>query len=109
METHDDVFIWLLEQLAETTLEREQTVGINATTLEANAAMCRIVRRDTGDDYEAFVKCLAVASRVETLTAAGLRAIRPETQENEVEAVAEIAGLESRGERRTIAETRTWK
>ena len=68
METHDDVFIWLLEQLAETTLEREQTVGINATTLEANAAMCRIVRRDTGDDYEAFVKCLAVASRVETLT-----------------------------------------
>ena len=41
--------------------------------------------------------------------AAELRAIRPETQENEVVAVAEISGLGSRGKQGTIAETRTWK
>jgi hypothetical protein len=29
-----------------------KTIGLDATTLEANAAMCSIVRRDTGDNYE---------------------------------------------------------
>ena len=46
----------------------EETVGIDATTLEANAAMRSIERRDTGESYEAFVRRLAEASGIETPT-----------------------------------------
>ena len=49
-----------------------KTVGVDATTLEANAAMRSIERRDTGESYEAFVRRLAEASGVETLTRAEL-------------------------------------
>src|SRR6266478_6486998 len=45
-----------------------QTVGIDATTLEANAAMRSIVRRDTGENYEEFLKGLAKESGIETPT-----------------------------------------
>ena len=48
------------------------TVGIDATALEANAAMRSIERRDTGESYEAFVRSLAEASGVETPTRADL-------------------------------------
>ena len=46
-------------------LVRGKTVGIDATTLEANAAMRSIERRDTGESYGAFVRRLAKASRIE--------------------------------------------
>ena len=46
-----------------------KTLGIDATTLEANAAMRAIVRRDTGEDYNAFLTRLAQASGIETPTA----------------------------------------
>ena len=49
-----------------------ETVGIDATTLEANAAMRSIVRRDTGEDYTAFLTRLAKVSGIETPTAADL-------------------------------------
>ena len=49
-----------------------KTVGIDATTLEANAAMRSIVRRDTGEDYTAFLTRLAKASGIETPTAVDL-------------------------------------
>ena len=49
-----------------------KTVGIDATTLEANAAMRSIVRRDTGEDYRAFLTRLAQASGIETPTAKDL-------------------------------------
>ena len=49
-----------------------KTVGVDATTLEANAAMRRIKRRDTGESYEAFVRRLAEASGIETPTRADL-------------------------------------
>ena len=49
VETHRLVFVWLLEILAEHGLLRGQTIGIDATTLEANAALRSIVRRDTGE------------------------------------------------------------
>ena len=39
-----------------------QTIAIDATTLEANAAMRSIVRRDTGESYQAFLAGLATAS-----------------------------------------------
>ena len=43
IETHCLVFVWLLEILAEHGLLRGQTIGIDATTLEANAALRSIV------------------------------------------------------------------
>ena len=68
LETHGEVFTWVLKQLAEAGLVRGKTIGIDATTLEANAARRSLVRRDTGKDYETFVRELAEASGVETPT-----------------------------------------
>ena len=71
VETHQAVFIWVLEQLAEAGLVglvAGKTLGVDATTLEANAAMRSIVRRDTGGDYTAFLTRLATASGIETPT-----------------------------------------
>ena len=55
LETHRAVFTWILQRLADAGLVKGQTVGIDATTLEANAALRSIVRRDTGESYEAFL------------------------------------------------------
>jgi hypothetical protein len=49
LETHEAVFTWILQRLADAGLVKGKTVGIDATTLEANAALCSIVRRDTGE------------------------------------------------------------
>jgi transposase len=68
VETHQAVFRWVLELLAEKGLLKGKTVGIDATTLEANAAMRSIVRRDTGEGYEVFLRRLAEESGVETPT-----------------------------------------
>ena len=72
VETHEAVFTWVLERLSEAGLVVGKTVGIDATTLEANAAMRSIERRDTGESYEAFIRRLAEASGVETPTRAEL-------------------------------------
>ena len=69
VETHQAVFTWVLEQLAGAGLVAGKTLGVDATTLEANAAMRSIVRRDTGEDYTAFLTRLATASGIETPTA----------------------------------------
>jgi transposase len=50
IETHERIFSWVLKVLAEKRLIDGKTVGVDATTLEANAAMRSIVRRDTGED-----------------------------------------------------------
>ena len=68
VETHQAVFRWVLELLGEKGLLKGKTVGIDATTLEANAAMRSIVRRDTGEDYEEFLRRLAQESGIETPT-----------------------------------------
>jgi transposase len=47
LETHEAVFTWLLQRLADAGLVKGKTVGIDATTLEANAALRSIVRRDS--------------------------------------------------------------
>ena len=49
IDTHREVFSWVLGLLAERGLLKGQRMGIDATTLEANAAMRSIVRRDTGE------------------------------------------------------------
>ncbi len=68
VETHDEVFTWVLADLAESGLVRGKTIGFDATTQEANAAMRSLVRRDRGQDYESFVKGLAKSSGVPTST-----------------------------------------
>ena len=68
VETHRDVFTWVQHRLVEAALLTGKTVGIDATTLEANAAMRSIVRRDTGDTYQAFLTGLATASGIDTPT-----------------------------------------
>ena len=68
METHRKVFFWILELLRDRGLVKGKTVGIDATTLEANAAMRSIVRRDNGESYEEFLKGLAKESGIATPT-----------------------------------------
>ena len=72
VETHQAVFTWVLQRLADAHLVEGRTIGIDATTLEANAAMRSIVRRDTGDAYEAWLTRLAEASGIATPTRAEL-------------------------------------
>ena len=68
LETHEAVFGWVLKVLAAKGLLKGKTVGVDATTLEANAAMRSIVRRDTGESYNEFLTQLAKASGIETPT-----------------------------------------
>ena len=53
------MFSWVLQCLGAAGLVKGKTIGIDATTLEANAALRSIVRRDTGEDYEEFLAKLA--------------------------------------------------
>jgi len=66
VETHRKVFGWVLGLLADRGLLKGKLVGIDATTLEANAAMRSIVRRDNGQRYEAFLTELAKNSGIAT-------------------------------------------
>ena len=68
VETHRAVFTWVQQRLVETGLLKGKTVAIDATTLEANAAMRSIVRRDTEETYQEFLTRLAEASGIETPT-----------------------------------------
>ena len=72
LETHEAVFTWMLQRLADAGLVKGKTVGIDATTLEANAALRSIVRHDTGESYQDFLTKLAQASGIETPTRADL-------------------------------------
>jgi transposase len=68
VETHRQVFGWILELLADAGLVKGKRIGIDATTLEANAALRSIVRRDSGQSYEEFLKELAQQSGIATPT-----------------------------------------
>jgi len=68
VDTHGEVFGWVLGVLADRGLLKGQRIAIDATTLEANAAMRSIVRRDTGGSYEEFLRGLAKASGIATPT-----------------------------------------
>ena len=72
LEAHEAVFTWMLQRLADAGLAKGKTVGIDATTLEANAALRSSVRRDTGDSYQDFLTKLAQASGIDTPTRADL-------------------------------------
>ena len=70
--THQRIFSFVLEQLAQAGLIKGKTIGVDSTTLEANAAMKSIVRRDTGESYLAYLKRLAEAEGVDAKDAAAL-------------------------------------
>jgi transposase len=71
-KTHQRIFTWMLEQLAQAGLIKGKTIGVDSTTLEANAAMKSIVRRDTGESYMTYLKRLAEAEGIEARDAAAL-------------------------------------
>jgi transposase len=71
-ETHQRIFSWVLERLAQSGLLKGKTIGVDSTTLEANAAMKSIVRRDTGESYGAYLKRLAEAEGIDAKGAAAL-------------------------------------
>ena len=68
LETHQAVFSWVLGVLDSAGLIRGKTLGVDGTTLEANAAMKSIVRRDDGRSYEEFLAELAKTSGIATPT-----------------------------------------
>jgi transposase len=72
VETHREVFTWVLARLAVAGLVNGKTIGIDATTLEANAALRSIVHRETGETYQEFLTALAKASGIKTPTRAAL-------------------------------------
>src|SRR6202140_4777461 len=68
VETHKAVFRWFVQVLGEEGLIEGQTIAIDATTLEANAAMRSIHRRDDGRGYDEYLKDLAKAEGLENPT-----------------------------------------
>ena len=64
----DKVFVFVLGLLEQTGVLRGQTLALDATTLEANAAMKSIVRKDTGADWKEYLRGLAQAEGIENPT-----------------------------------------
>ncbi len=69
LEAHEAVFTWVLTQLAEHGLIKGDRIGVDASTMEANAALRAIVRRDSGEGYREMLRRLAEESGIETPTA----------------------------------------
>ena len=68
VETHKAIFRWVIQILAGEGLIEGQTIAIDATTLEANAAMKNIVRREDGQTYTDYLTGLAKAAGMENPT-----------------------------------------
>jgi transposase len=75
LEIHHEVFIFVLRQLSARGLLQGKKLGIDASTMEANAAMRNIVRRDTGEGYKTMLERLAKESGIATPTQADLVAL----------------------------------
>jgi transposase len=73
LEVHEQVFLFVLEVAAEQGLLRGRTVAVDATTLEANAAMKSIVRKETGEDWKEYLRRLAEEAGIENPTDEQLR------------------------------------
>jgi transposase len=73
MLVHDHVFAFVLKVAQEKKLLRGKTVAVDATTLEANAAMKAIVRKETGEDWKEYLKRLAAEEGIENPTDEELR------------------------------------
>ena len=66
------MFAWVLALIAERGLVKGDRIGVDASTMEANAALRTIVRRDTGETYREMLKRMAAESGIETPCAADL-------------------------------------
>jgi transposase len=73
VEWHEEVFALLTSILAKKRILKGDTLAIDASTIEANAAMRSIVRKDTAQSYPEYVEALAKASGVTSPTAAELQ------------------------------------
>jgi transposase len=71
-EVHAEVFGWVLERLDAHGLIKGQRIGVDASTMAANAALRTIVRRDTGEGYREMLKRMAAESGIETPSAEDL-------------------------------------
>jgi transposase len=69
LEVHAAVFSWVLQRLAEHGLIQGDRIGVDASTMEANAALRAIVRRDSGEGYREMLHRLAKESGIATPTA----------------------------------------
>jgi transposase len=69
LELHDAVFTWVLQRLAERGLVKGERIGVDASTMEANAALRAIVRRGSGEGYREMLTRMAQESGIETPTA----------------------------------------
>jgi len=72
LEVHEAVFAWVLQRLAEHGLIKGDRIGVDASIMEANAALRAIVRRDSGEGYREMLKRLAEESGIATPTAEDL-------------------------------------
>jgi hypothetical protein len=72
LEVHHAVFGFILEIADKHDLVPARRIGVDASTQEANASLRRLVRRDTGEDYQEMLRRLARASGIETPTTADL-------------------------------------
>jgi transposase len=68
LDVHEQVFIQVLTIAQEKKLLRGKTVAVDSTTLEANAAMKAIARKDTGEDWQDYLKRLMAAEGIENPT-----------------------------------------
>ena len=69
LEAHEAVFTWVLTRLDEHGLIKGERIGVDASTMEANAALRAIVRRGSGEGYREMLRRLAKESGIETPTA----------------------------------------
>ena len=68
LELHQEVFAWVLGVITEAGLVQGDRIGVDASTMEANAAMRSIVRKDTGEGYRQMLRGMAEDSGMETPT-----------------------------------------
>jgi transposase len=73
LEVHEEMFVFVLKIAAEKKLLHGKTAAVDSTTLEANAAMKSIERKDSGEDYQAYLKRLAEEAGIENPTDEDLR------------------------------------
>src|SRR5215210_270622 len=71
-EIHETVFGWVLALIARHGLIKGERIGVDASTMEANAALRAIVRRDTGEGYREMLERMAQESGIATPTAEDL-------------------------------------
>jgi transposase len=100
LESHRAVFTWVQQRLVAAGLLKGKTVAVDATTLEANAALRSIVRRDTGESYQEFLTGRAQASGIATPTREDLRGWTASARRRPRTRTGNIRGIPTRRSRR---------